>query len=257
MHRSSYEKMQAFRQAYLSGYAGSACAILDVGSASFGGDDGYLPLFDDPNWRYTGLDLAPARNVDLVVRQSFSWKEIADRSFDVVVSGQAFEHIAWPWLTMMEIARVLRPGGLAALTAPSSGHAHRYPLDCWRFYPDGFPALAAYAGMTLLEQHIDDGYAFPENAFWGDVFVVLKRPRREEADEEAWRLRHAAAMESVRGIDPRGVPALDDGFDAIARRSEASLRGLDARKVKRELIAEALRRAWRVTRTPLARLKRP
>jgi hypothetical protein len=59
---------------------------------------------------------------------------------------------------MMEIARALRPEGVAAITAPLAGHAYRYPLDCWRYYPHGFPALAAYAGLSLVEQHTDRGY---------------------------------------------------------------------------------------------------
>ncbi len=36
---------------------------------------------------------------------------------------------------------MLKPEGLFYLNAPSNGDIHRYPLDCWRFYPDAGVAL--------------------------------------------------------------------------------------------------------------------
>jgi hypothetical protein len=38
---------------------------------------------------------------------------------DVVISGQAFEHIEFFWLSWRETVRVLRQGGLIFLIAPS------------------------------------------------------------------------------------------------------------------------------------------
>ena len=45
----------------------------------------------------------------------------------------------------------------ASAFAPSRGPEHRYPNDCWRFYPDGYRALAKYArAMTRLSKVIGD-----------------------------------------------------------------------------------------------------
>ena len=171
MHRSSYDKMSAFRDAYLGHLSATPLTILDVGSAAVSADhSGYRPLFSAAQWRYVGLDVQPGPNVDMVVSDPYRWSELQDASVDVVISGQAFEHIEWPWLTIREIARVLRPNGIAAITAPSAGPVHRFPRDCWRYYPDGLPALAAYARPRVVEHHWDDGYAYPENAFWGEAF---------------------------------------------------------------------------------------
>ena len=93
------------------------------------------------------MDLSEGENVDLVLSDPYSWSEIRSSSVDVFVSGQAFEHIEFFWQTMLEIARALKPGGLCCIIAPSGGPEHKYPLDCWRFYPDGFRALARYAGL--------------------------------------------------------------------------------------------------------------
>lgn len=235
MHRSSYEKMQAFRDAYLEAYRGAELVILDVGSATVSGETGsYRDLFARPPWRYVGLDTAPGPNVDIAPHDPYRWEALGDGSVDVVVSGQAFEHIEWPWLTMQEIARVLRGGGLACITAPSSGPVHRYPLDCWRYYPDGLPALARYAGLQVVETHWDEGYAWPENAFWGDACAILQRPGRERGS----------------------VIAATPSREAIARCAAERMRALRPAAVRGRLLAETARRAWFVLRSPLEKLTR-
>ena len=133
MHTSSRDKMRLFVEQYLGARRGEPLVIHDLGSQDVNGS--YRDLFDSPNWRYTGLDMVPGDNVDLVLKTPYTWREVASGSVDVLVSGQAFEHIRYVWITMLEVARVLRPGGLCIVIAPSSGPEHRYPVDCWRFYP--------------------------------------------------------------------------------------------------------------------------
>ncbi|HYZ63026.1 MAG TPA: methyltransferase domain-containing protein [Acetobacteraceae bacterium] len=228
--------MAAFRDAYLGEYRAAPLGILDVGSAAVEGETaGYRDLFAASPWTYRGLDMAPGHNVDIVPADPYRWDALPDLSVDVVVSGQAFEHIEWPWLTMREIARVLRGGGLAAIIAPSAGPVHRFPKDCWRYYPDGMPALASYAGLDVVETHWDEGYAYPENAFWGEACAILQRPRRGEGD-------------SV--IAPAG------SRDAIAGRVSERLAGLNPSAVRGRLLAETARRAWFILRSPLDRLTR-
>ena len=44
-------------------------------------------------------------------------------------------------------ARAEGPYGLACIIAPACWHKHRYPIDCYRFYPDGMIALCKWAGL--------------------------------------------------------------------------------------------------------------
>ena len=155
MHKSSKEKMRAFRNKYLSAREGERLTVLDLGSMDVNGS--YREIFDHPKWRYQGLDLAEGENVDIVLKNTYSWKEVKSDSVDVLVSGQAFEHMEFFWITMLEVARVLKPGGLCCIIAPSSGYEHRYPVDCWRFFPDGMDALARFARLKVLA--IDNGAA--------------------------------------------------------------------------------------------------
>lgn len=228
--------MVAVRDAYLESYAATPLTILDVGSASIEGALSYKDVFTSPSWRYIGLDMSPGPNVDLVPSHPYHWYEIEDGTIDVVVSGQAFEHIEWPWLTIREIARVLRVNGIAAITAPSSGSVHRFPKDCWRFYPDGLPALAAYGGLLVVETHWDNTYAFPENAMWGDAFAILQTPDGG-----------AKARSPILPLSSR---------DAVASRTIEELSRVATFRVKWRLISDALRRAARICRTPLSQLRR-
>lgn len=175
MHISSYKKMELFRQTYLSSKEKEELMIYDLGSQDVNGS--YRPLFDSPLWQYRGIDMAQGNNVDIVLRTPYNWFEVASSSADVVISGQTFEHIEYFWITMLEIARVLKPDGLCCILAPSSGPEHRYPLDCWRFYPDGMRALAIYAQMEILEaktQWHDEGYTDGSD-WWHDSMLVCRK----------------------------------------------------------------------------------
>jgi SAM-dependent methyltransferase len=150
--------------------------IIDIGSYDVNGS--YRPLFNSSNWKYIGVDLCAGPNVDVVLTSPYRFP-FTSCFADIVISGQAFEHIEFFWLTWLEMVRVLKPEGLIFLIAPSRGPEHRYPVDCWRFYPDGFSALARYVSLELLEVHTDwDPHPEPASAPWGDTVGVFRKPRR-------------------------------------------------------------------------------
>lgn len=174
MHESSLRHMRTLVERYLAGKRD--LAVADLGSCDVNGS--YRPLFDTPGWRYVGIDLAPGSNVDVVLKTPYRLP-LASNSLDVVVSGQAFEHVEFFWLTWLELVRVIKPEGFIFLIAPSRGPEHRYPVDCWRFYPDGYRALAKYAAVELLDVHTDwTPDAAADSAAWGDTVGVFSKPRR-------------------------------------------------------------------------------
>ncbi len=176
MHLSSLDKMRGFRERYLEDRRGEALRILDIGSQNIYGS--YRDIFARGSWQYVGVDVCAGENVDLVLADPYNWTEVASSSTDVIVSGQAFEHIEYFWITMTEIARVLKPGGLCCLIAPSAGKEHRYPVDCWRFYADGFRAMAKYVGFEVKEattQWESQGYS-DDSDLWADSMLVAEKP---------------------------------------------------------------------------------
>jgi len=177
MHTTSYDAMARFVANYLDPFRRQPLRIMDVGSQDVNGS--YRPLFDDPAWRYAGADMVAGKNVDIVLRDVYSWREIKSASFDVVVSGQTLEHVEYPWMTVMEIARVLKPAGICCLIAPSAGPEHRYPLDCWRWYADGAQALARYADLDVVEAytfHDETDSSGAANVWHDTVLVATKTP---------------------------------------------------------------------------------
>lgn len=177
MHPSSYDKMTAFLREYLGGREAERLEILDLGSQDINGS--YRSLFAEPAWHYLGVDMAPGANVDLVLRDPYQWDEIEPGTIDVIISGQTFEHTEFFWLTMQQIARALKPGGLCCILAPSSGPEHRFPVDCWRVYPDGFRAVARYAGLETLQattQWEDLPQYDNESNKWHDSTLVARKP---------------------------------------------------------------------------------
>jgi len=155
-------------------------AVLDVGSFDVSRIGTYGDLFRQANMdaMYTGLDLAAGPNVDVVVPRPYHWDMLPDELFDVVVSGQAFEHMEFFWLTMGEIARVLKRGGLACIIAPRGHALHRHPIDTYRFDADGMIALARYANLTPL--HASTNLAPPgAGREWyagNDSMLVAEKP---------------------------------------------------------------------------------
>lgn len=170
--------------------------VLDIGSrAPTTSELAYRKLFEAASWTYYGLDLEEGHNVDFVATDPFQFP-IGSNEFDAVISGQMLEHNGMFWLTFLEMARVLRPGGLMIHVVPSRGFEHRAPTDCWRMYRDSMHALATWSGLVCLEATTDWSAADLEylkakrpavyqmipnkdrfsKGGWGDTVGVLQKP---------------------------------------------------------------------------------
>lgn len=140
-------RMKWFVQNYIS--RDKEVKVLDVGSYNVNGC--YRTLFAGSKAKYTGLDISPGPNVDIVVEDSYNWDEIEDECFDYIISGNAFEHIEFPWLTIRQIYKKLKPEGIICILTPFSLGEHRYPTDCYRYYSDGLIALAKWGNFKVIE----------------------------------------------------------------------------------------------------------
>lgn len=169
MHASSLENMWRCYGSYVANGPledQAETVVLDVGSADVNGS--YREVFAKSPFRYIGADTTPGPGVDVVLSDPYELP-VRDASVDIVISGQAFEHCEFFWLLFEEMVRVLRSEGLIFLIAPSAGVIHRYPVDCYRFYPDAYAALAKHAGCVLVESWLD------ERGPWRDLVGVFRR----------------------------------------------------------------------------------
>lgn len=174
MHQSSLENMQACYERYIKSYAWpgrATISVLDVGGANVNGS--YSDIFSGSEFAYQSADIEANAHVDIVLDSPYELP-FEDESIDIVISGQAFEHVEFFWLLFAEMIRVLRHDGILILIAPSSGPIHRYPVDCYRFYPDAYRALAKFANCEVAEISLD-----PRGP-WRDLVGVFRKTHEEK-----------------------------------------------------------------------------
>lgn len=183
MHESSVENMKYFIQKYVK----DNTDILDVGSQEVAGQKGtsYKKLFSQ-RVCYTGCDMVGGNNEDIVLDSPYYWGNVRSK-YDYVISGQMMEHVEFPRLTFLEIAHVLKRGGICCVIAPSGGPMHNFPLDCYRYYPDGLVALAHYAHLEVVEVFANyDKRLYPymdEN--WKDTVLIARKPNSRSVEWKA------------------------------------------------------------------------
>ncbi|GMO41624.1 MAG: hypothetical protein Pg6C_02600 [Treponemataceae bacterium] len=211
MHESSMLRMKWFRNNFFKNIdLQKTLTVLDVGSQCVPGQAGtYKVFFDEKPFKYIGIDMAEGYNVDIVLKKPYQWEEIPDNFCDVLISGQCFEHIEFPWFTISEIARVLKPNGMICIIAPSMSGLHRYPVNTYNYFSDGMIALAKYAGLEII--HASTNYA-PKDApiswyFGGneDTILVARKPESWEEnsfDKEKYICEPSDLEEMATGLVP-------------------------------------------------------
>ena len=176
MHDTAMEYGAAFFNTYLKNT--KDLTIVDIGSQDVNGS---LRSVAPPNNKYIGVDFVEAKGVDVVITDPYSLP-FEDESVDAVVSSSCFEHSEFFWLLFNEILRILKPTGLLYINAPSNGEFHRYPVDCWRFYPDSGVALQNWGkrsgyNCALLESFI----GIRKNDIWNDFVAVFVKDENNNA----------------------------------------------------------------------------
>lgn len=168
MHASSMENMRHCVERYVDASfiarRPGPCRVLDVGGADVNGS--YRDLFDH-HFAYEAADIEERPGVSLTLDDPYHIPR-PDGSIDLVLSGQMLEHCEYFWLQFREMMRVLHQDGYLFLVAPSSGPIHRFPVDCYRFHPDAYQALARDAGCHLVEVRHD------ERGPWRDLVGVFR-----------------------------------------------------------------------------------
>lgn len=80
-----------------------------------------------------------------------------DRTFDAVVCSEVLEHVEDDTAVVREIARVLKPGGVAALTVPCAN----------------YPAL--WDPLNWVRERLGLGHFSPDSGFWGGLWAMHLR----------------------------------------------------------------------------------
>lgn len=169
MHDTAYRYGQLFFNQYVAGSSNKR--VVEVGSQNVNG--GLRDIFAIPSTSFVGIDFVAGPGVDVVIKDGYTLP-CGDSTQDVVLRSSVLEHCDMFWLLFLDMIRVLRPGGLIYINAPSNGDFHRWPVDCWRFYPDAGKALEKWANynnhdVVLLESFIGN----QDQDIWNDFVAVF------------------------------------------------------------------------------------
>jgi len=146
------ENAQRFFDVYVA-RLGNVC-VVDIGAQDVNGS---LREICPGDATYIGVDYIAGKGVDIVLDDPYKLP-FEDNTIDVIVSSSTFEHVEMFWLLFIEIIRVLKPNGLFYLCAPSSCGFHRFPVDCYRFFPDSGNALANWARRCGFDTIVIEQY---------------------------------------------------------------------------------------------------
>jgi SAM-dependent methyltransferase len=174
MHDTALEYGRLFFKTYID--SEKSIKVLDLG---FQDVNGSLRSVAPKKAEYIGVDFADGMGDDIKITEPYKLP-FEDNFFDVAVSSSCFEHSEFFWLSFLELLRVLKLDGLLYINAPSNGSFHRYPVDCWRFYPDSGIALQNWAhrnglnDAALLESFI----GIQKNDIWNDFVAVFIKSKK-------------------------------------------------------------------------------
>lgn len=154
-----------------------AALVLDVGC----GQGVALRHFVERGCRPVGITLNPT-DVDVCQKQGYtvaqmdqSFLAFDDATFDIVWARHVVEHSIFPYFTLSEFARVLKPGGLLYLEVPGAETTYKHELNV-----NHYSILSHTMWLSLLERsgfHTSEAQKYflksaegPDEywAFWGD-----------------------------------------------------------------------------------------
>ncbi|MEM5437855.1 class I SAM-dependent methyltransferase [Paraburkholderia diazotrophica] len=202
MHPTAMMNCTKFFEAYADSFLDQQkVRVIEIGSQDVnGGLRGTAPA----SFEYIGVDFVEGKGVDVVLDDPYSLP-FESESADIILSSSCFEHSEMFWLVFLEIMRVLKPKGLLYMNAPSNGPFHRYPVDCWRFYPDSGRALVTWAKRNAMNVALLESYVSAQvpGDIWNDFVAVFVK---DEAHAEGFPKRILNAKTDisngvVRGID--------------------------------------------------------
>ncbi len=146
-----------------------AVSVIDLGAQNVNGS---LREVVPQHFSYLGVDFVPGDGVDVVLDDPYRLP-FESESADVIISSSVFEHSEMFWLVFLEVMRVLKPTGLFYCNAPSNGLFHRYPVDCWRFYPDAGNALVTWAQRNGMNPVLLESYTSGQDGDTWNDFVAI------------------------------------------------------------------------------------
>ncbi len=126
--RDSQRKFHEAAEVRLRAALGGCGTGLEVGSYA----GGFLDVARERGWRFRGVDVndavnetVRARGHDVVTGDlAAATRDVPDHGLDTVAIWNCFDQLAAPEQTLLDVARVLRPGGVVVVRVPNGAFYH-------------------------------------------------------------------------------------------------------------------------------------
>lgn len=183
--------------------------VVDLGCGAGESYDVFKQV--DPGVRWIGLDIDSSPAVGRRSRTDIEFRTFDgvsipfdDAAVDIVFSKQVFEHVRHPRQLLMEICRVLRPGG--AFIGSVSFLEPYHALSYFNYTPLGWREIVVEAGMSMVELRPGiDG-----------ISLITRKFRGRSEETERW----------------FGSSPLNEEIDAWAQSTRAGVAKTNARKLQ-------------------------
>lgn len=140
--------------------------VLEIGSLNINGTA--KDYFKAESW--LGVDMIDGKDVDLVMNAHDLLEELREKTYDTVVCMNTLEHDNKFWITLENINKLLKKGGLFIFAQPTLGFPiHNHPDDYWRLT------------RSALEQVIFEGYEIL------DIEEVYSKKVDDPTHRKGWR----------------------------------------------------------------------
>ncbi len=134
---------------WVAAHAPARPKLLDIGGRARSGNNynEHVPECD-----YTTFDIVADEGVHVVGDAHQLSRHFPPEHFDFVWSVSVFEHLVMPWKAVIELNRVLKPGGIAYIFSHQTIGMHDMPWDFFRFSDSAWSGLFnRYTGFEIIE----------------------------------------------------------------------------------------------------------
>jgi len=167
---------------------------LEAGAKDYGNTQDLRSIFAKRG-DYVGVDLEAGPDVDLVIDLAGPFEKIEAAiggiRFGTIFCLSVLEHCEQPFAMAENLTRLLADGATICISAPFAFRVHAYPVDYWRFTPEGIRKLFPKINFP------------PEDSAW----TTQKQGEFNTIDKDIAKIQFSASAHWKRRRIMRGISA--------------------------------------------------